>query len=102
MLARARPNAPAAPPPPCLCPPPPRAVDAGGAWQSTFDKHPLPQPGGGQGPESMYTMILSVPLEGPLEKGGVIFVLRAGTTTWLKDAATKSDFFLPVQGFASA
>jgi hypothetical protein len=50
----------------------------------------------------MYTMILSVPLEGPLEKGGVIFVLRAGTTTWLKDAATKSDFFLPVQGFASA
>lgn len=81
---------------------PDTTVDAGGAWQSTFDKHPLPQPGGGQGPESMYTMILSVPLEGPLEKGGVIFVLRAGTTTWLKDAATKSDFFLPVQGFASA
>jgi hypothetical protein len=52
----------------------------------------------------MYTMLLSVPLEGPLEKGGVIFVLRSGgvgaNTSWLKDAATKSDFFLPVQKFA--
>lgn len=28
----------------------------------------------------MYTMLLSVPLEGPLEKGGVIFVLRSGST----------------------
>lgn len=33
------------------------AVDAGGAWQSTFEKHPLPQPGGGQGPgELRYTV----------------------------------------------
>lgn len=82
---------------------PDTTVDAGGAWQSTFEKHPLPQPGGGQGPEPMYTMLLSVPLEGPLEKGGVIFVLRSGNvgqnTSWLKDAATKSDFFLPVQKF---
>ncbi|KIZ06204.1 hypothetical protein MNEG_1755 [Monoraphidium neglectum] len=85
---------------------PDTTVDAGGAWQSTFEKHPLPQPGGGQGPEPMYTMLLSVPLEGPLEKGGVIFVLRSGgvgqNTAWLKDASTKSDFFLPVQKFATA
>jgi len=84
---------------------PDTTVDAGGAWQSTFEKHPLPQPGGGQGPEPMYTMLLSVPLEGPLEKGGVIFVLRSGSTglntSWLKDAATKKDFFLPVQKFAT-
>ena len=26
--------------------------------------------------EPMFTLLLSVPLEGPLEKGGVIFVLR--------------------------
>jgi hypothetical protein len=26
------------------------SVDAGGAWSSTFEKHPLPQPGGSQGP----------------------------------------------------
>ena len=36
----------------------------------------------------MYTMLLSVPLEGPLEKGGVVFVLRSGqtgnNTSWLK------------------
>ena len=53
----------------------------------------------------MFTMLLSVPLEGPLERGGVIFVLRSGSTgqntSWLKDAATKSDFFLPVQQFAA-
>lgn len=85
---------------------PDTTVDAGGAWSSTFEKHPLPQPGGGQGPESMYTLLVSVPLEGPLEKGGVIFVLRSGgvgqNTAWLKDAATKSDFFLPVQKFNTA
>lgn len=43
-------------------------------------------------PEPMYTMLLSVPLEGPLEKGGVIFVLRSGNvgqnTSWLKVCAT--------------
>lgn len=81
-----------------------KTVDAGGAWQSSFEKHPLPQPGGGQGPEAMYTMVLSVPLEGPLERGGVIFVLRSSLgqqTAWLKDAATKSDFFLPVQQFTA-
>ncbi len=51
-------------------------------------------------------MLLSVPLDGPLEKGGVIFVLRSGSTgnntSWLKDAATQKDFFLPVQKFNQA
>jgi hypothetical protein len=36
----------------------------------------------------MYTMMISVPLEGPLAEGGLIFVLKSGSTgqntKWLK------------------
>jgi hypothetical protein len=39
---------------------PDTTVDAGGAWQSTFEKHPLPQPGGATAPDVMYTLLLSV------------------------------------------
>ena len=39
---------------------PDTTVDAGGAWQSTFEKHPLPQPGGATSPDVMYTLVLSV------------------------------------------
>lgn len=48
---------------------PENTVDAGGAWQSQFEKHPLPQPEGVVGPEPMYTMMLIVPLEGSLATG---------------------------------
>jgi len=82
---------------------PDTTVDAGGAWQSTFEKHPLPQPGGATAPDVMYTLILSVPLEGNMSKGGVIFVLKSGNTgqntKWLKDAASKADFFVDVNEF---
>ncbi|WIA32608.1 hypothetical protein OEZ86_003411 [Tetradesmus obliquus] len=80
---------------------PESTVDAGGAWQSTLEKHPLPEPDGTLGPAPMYTMMISVPLEGPLAEGGMIFVLKSGSTgqntKWLKDAATKSDFYLDLQ-----
>ncbi|KAF6262164.1 hypothetical protein COO60DRAFT_1497567 [Scenedesmus sp. NREL 46B-D3] len=49
----------------------------------------------------MYTMMINVPLEGPLAEGGLIFVLKSGSTgqntKWLKDSATKSDFYLDLQ-----
>lgn len=86
---------------------PDTTVDAGGAWQTVLEKHPLPMPDGTAGPAPMYTMMLSVPLEGPLaESGGIIFVLKSGSTgqntKWLKDASTKSDFFCDLQTFRTA
>lgn len=36
---------------------------AGGAWQTTLEKHPLPEPDGTLGPQPMYTMLLQVPLD---------------------------------------
>jgi hypothetical protein len=61
---------------------------AGGAWQSSLEKHPLPEPDGTLGPAAMYTMMINVPLEGPLAEGGLIFVLKSGSTgqntKWLK------------------
>eukprot|EP00877_Chromochloris_zofingiensis_P000574 jgi/Chrzof1/10517/Cz05g01210.t1 len=82
---------------------PENTVDAGGAWQSQFEKHPLPQPEGVVGPEPMYTMMLIVPLEGSLATGGLTFVLKSGSTSqptrWLKDDSTGKDFFLDLQKF---
>lgn len=80
---------------------PDTTVDAGGAWQTSLERHPLPQPDGSQGPQPMYTMIAALPLEGPLAEGGIIFVLKSGSTgqntKWLKDASTSKDFFLDLQ-----
>jgi len=82
---------------------PDTTVDAGGAWQTTLEKHPLPEPDGALGPQPMYTMLAALPMDGPLAEGGLIFVLKSGSTgqntKWLKDAGTKSDFFLDVQAF---
>lgn len=39
---------------------PDTSVDAGGAWQSVFEKHPLPQPGGTSGPEPLYSLVVGV------------------------------------------
>lgn len=82
---------------------PDTSVDAGGAWQTGLEKHPLPEPDGTLGPQPMYTMLAALPLDGPLAEGGLIFVLKSGSTgqntKWLKDAGTKSDFFLDVQAF---
>lgn len=82
---------------------PDTTVDAGGAWQTVLEKHPLPMPDGTAGPAPMYTMLMSVPLEGPLAEGGLIFVLKSGSTgqntKWLKDASTKSDFYCDLQKF---
>jgi hypothetical protein len=36
---------------------------SGGAWQTTLEKHPLPEPDGTMGPAPMYTALLSLPLE---------------------------------------
>eukprot|EP00878_Enallax_costatus_P001683 GHUV01001837.1.p1 GENE.GHUV01001837.1~~GHUV01001837.1.p1 ORF type:complete len:303 (+),score=84.76 GHUV01001837.1:427-1335(+) len=82
---------------------PDTTVDAGGAWQTVLERHPLPMPDGTAGPAPMYTMLMSLPLEGPLAEGGLIFVLKSGSTgqntKWLKDAGTKSDFFCDIQKF---
>lgn len=85
---------------------PDTTVDAGGAWQTTLEKHPLPEPDGTLGPAPMFTMLLSVPLDGPLAEGGLIFVLKSGSTgqntKWLKDAASQKDFFVDLQKFKAA
>lgn len=82
---------------------PETTVDAGGAWQTVLEKHPLPEPDGTMGPAPMYTMLLDVPFDGPLAEGGLIFVLKSGSTgqntKWLKDAATTKDFFCDLQKF---
>jgi hypothetical protein len=52
---------------------------------------------------SLVLLLLQVPLEGNMSKGGVIFVLKSGNTgqntKWLKDAASKADFFVDVNKF---
>lgn len=82
---------------------PDTTVDAGGAWQTVLEKHPLPEPDGGLGPQPMYTMLMALPLEGPLAEGGLIFVLKSGSTgqntRWLKSAASKADFFIDLAAF---
>lgn len=44
-----------------------------------------------------------IPLEGPTAAGGLVFVLRSGSTgqntKWLKDAKTQADFWLDLQKF---
>lgn len=50
-------------------------LHAGGAWQTTLEKHPLPEPDGTLGPQPMYTMLLQVPLDvsGLTALGGGVF-----------------------------
>lgn len=78
---------------------PNKTIDAGGAWQSGFDKQAVP----GDQNSAVFTLVLQVPLEGPLEKGGLVFVLKSASTgnntKWLKDSDTQKDFFLDVNSF---
>lgn len=73
--------------------------DAGGAWQCSFEKLALP----GTNNQCMYTLIMQVPLVGPLATGGLTFVLKSDSgnqdTRWLKDAKTKKDFYLDLNTF---
>lgn len=73
---------------------PDNAVDAGGAWQCTFEKQMI---GGGARNEFYYVLLLQLPLKGVLKSGGITFVLKATAgqnTRWLKDDSTQKDFFL--------
>lgn len=76
---------------------PDQREDAGGAWQSHFEK--LALPGGAN--EYMYTLIMQMPLTGTLATGGLTFVLKSASgsqdTRWLKDLGTGSDFFLDLK-----
>jgi hypothetical protein len=78
---------------------PDSTTDAGGAWQSKFEVHPLVGPEVTN--EKMFTLAMSLPLEGSLENGGMVFVLKSGisgaNTKWLKDAKTGKDIFLDLQ-----
>mmetsp|Transcript_16100 Transcript_16100/g.34835 ORF Transcript_16100/g.34835 Transcript_16100/m.34835 type:complete len:290 (+) Transcript_16100:299-1168(+) len=74
---------------------PAKAVDAGGAWQNSFEKQTL---AGSQ--EKLYVMVMQLPLRGALKSGGLTFVLKASSgpnTKWLKDSETDKDFFLDLQ-----
>lgn len=63
---------------------------AGGAWQTTLEKHPLPEPDGTLGPQPMYTMLLQV----PLDVSGLAAVLGFGFL-----AVRVSGFFAAFSGF---
>lgn len=72
---------------------PDKSVDAGGAWQCSFEKQ-------AQGHEPLYMLVMQLPLKGPLRSGGITFVLKATAgqnTRWLKDASSQQDFFLDLQ-----
>ncbi|GFR52374.1 hypothetical protein Agub_g14934, partial [Astrephomene gubernaculifera] len=78
---------------------PNRVVDAGGAWQCGFEKQ---QVSGPEGNSAVYVLLLQIPLRGILKAGGLVFVLKATAgqnTRWLKDEATKKDFFLDTTQF---
>lgn len=79
-----------------------RNEDAGGAWQSEFEKMTI-----GNFNEALYTLVLELPLTGNLETGSIVFVLKTPATSknkarWLKDAKTTKDFVVNVQKFAAA
>ncbi|KXZ48456.1 hypothetical protein GPECTOR_27g626 [Gonium pectorale] len=78
---------------------PNKVVDAGGAWQCGFEKQNVSGP---EGNSAVYVLLLQVPLRGILKAGGLVFVLKATAgqnTRWLKDEATKKDFFLDTTRF---
>ncbi|EFJ51717.1 hypothetical protein VOLCADRAFT_103349 [Volvox carteri f. nagariensis] len=78
---------------------PNKVVDAGGAWQCSFEKQQMSGP---EGNSAVYVLLLQVPLRGILKAGGLVFVLKATAgqnTRWLKDEATKKDFFLDTTRF---
>ncbi|GLI63552.1 hypothetical protein VaNZ11_006402 [Volvox africanus] len=78
---------------------PNKVVDAGGAWQCSFEKQQLSGP---EGNMAVYVLLLQVPLRGILKAGGLVYVLKATAgqnTRWLKDEATKKDFFLDTTRF---
>ncbi|KAG2433942.1 hypothetical protein HYH02_012487 [Chlamydomonas schloesseri] len=73
---------------------PNKVTDAGGAWQCGFEKQNVSGP---EGNSAVYVLLLQVPLRGILKSGGLVYVLKATAgqnTRWLKDEATKKDFFL--------
>jgi len=73
---------------------PNKTRDAGGAWQCAFEKQTLGSN------ETMYVLVLQLPVRGVLKAGGPVFVLKStaqGTDRWLKDANTDRDFFLDIQ-----
>ncbi|GIL82182.1 hypothetical protein Vretimale_7184 [Volvox reticuliferus] len=78
---------------------PNKVIDAGGAWQCSFEKQQLSGP---EGNTAVYVLLLQVPLRGILKAGGLVYVLKATAgqnTRWLKDEATKKDFFLDTTRF---
>ncbi|GLC39969.1 hypothetical protein PLESTB_001631800 [Pleodorina starrii] len=78
---------------------PNKVVDAGGAWQCSFEKQ---QVSGPEGNNAVYVLLLQLPLRGILKAGGLVFVLKATAgqnTRWLKDESTKKDFFLDTTQF---
>lgn len=73
---------------------PNKVSDAGGAWQCGFEKQMVAGP---EGNTATYALLLKLPLRGVLKSGGIVYVLKATggqTTRWLKDEATKKDFFV--------
>lgn len=77
---------------------PNKTADAGGAMQCAFEKQT-------RGQQTLYVLVLSVPLSGVLRTGGITFVLKASdaqNTKWLKDASTQKDFFVDIHNLPFA
>jgi hypothetical protein len=77
---------------------PDKNTDAGGAVNTSFEKHV------DNSQQSTYVLVLKLPLEGILASGGITFVLKAcdaQNTKWLKDASTDKDFYVDLQGLPS-
>lgn len=74
---------------------PNKGSDAGGAWNSGFEKSALEG-----GNDTAYSLVLQLPLKGALKSSGLTYVLKAAegqNTRWLKDASGDEDFFLDIQ-----
>uniref|UniRef100_A0A7S0V7M8 Alpha-glucan water dikinase-like N-terminal Ig-like domain-containing protein n=1 Tax=Polytomella parva TaxID=51329 RepID=A0A7S0V7M8_9CHLO len=81
-------------PPPGWRASPDKVSDAGGAFQCAFEKQTLTT---GDGNQTIYALLLELPLKGSLRSGGTVFVLKATegqNARWLKDEGNKKDFFI--------
>ncbi|MEW5303898.1 MAG: hypothetical protein WDW36_006548 [Sanguina aurantia] len=76
---------------------PAKGRDAGGAWENSFDKV-----NSNGSAEPLYSIVLQLPLRGPLKSGGgITFVLKATSgqnTRWMQEAS-KKDMYVPVGMF---